>query len=151
MAISDGVLADVVTVDAAFDAPGMIYAHPRYKHTPVFRRPETDGDRAAVPASDAVSYLTNALDRWNYPPNNGYRALRRLAATDMVRRVGKNTAERILGHHPASLTLELFYLCVDPDLDLTAILMDEEIEAGGHSAVMRRGSPQDRRLDPFLQ
>ncbi|KAK4962942.1 hypothetical protein LTR10_000569 [Elasticomyces elasticus] len=150
MAISDGVLANIVTVDDAFDAPGTIYARPRFKHTPVFRWPEIDGDRAAVPASDAVCYLKVALDRLNCPPNNGYRALRRLAATDLVRRVGKDTARRILGHHPASLTLELFYLCVELDLDLTAILMDEEIEAGGHSAEMRRGSPQARRLDPIV-
>ncbi|KAK5689941.1 hypothetical protein LTR17_026109 [Elasticomyces elasticus] len=53
MAISDGVLADAVTVDDALDATGTIYAHPRYKHTPVFHRPGTDGTRSAVIASDA--------------------------------------------------------------------------------------------------
>ncbi|KAH7024844.1 uncharacterized protein B0I36DRAFT_387286 [Microdochium trichocladiopsis] len=84
-------------------------------------------------ATSLTEYLQRRGKAVGFQERITFYSLRRRTATDVTRKVGPDTAKRLLNHDPDSVTLQLFYVDLEATTDLTALTLDEQVEDGGHS------------------
>ncbi|KAK4957713.1 hypothetical protein LTR10_005680 [Elasticomyces elasticus] len=111
-AISQGVLEDVETVSDAY-ARDTILASPRFAHFPVIPDPDNPGTPLSV--AKAGRHFRAFINELGFPTGTAYTAIRRQVATDLVPQI-------------------------EQDLDLTALLMGEDVPTNGHDSMMRKAS-----------
>ncbi|KAK3658180.1 hypothetical protein LTR56_002037 [Elasticomyces elasticus] len=111
-AISQGVLEDVETVSDAY-ARDTILASPRFAHFPVIPDPDNPGTPLSV--AKAGRHFRAFINELGFPTGTAHTAIRRQVATDLVPQI-------------------------EQDLDLTALLMGEDVPTNGHDSMMRKAS-----------
>ncbi|KAK7522788.1 uncharacterized protein IWZ02DRAFT_450515 [Phyllosticta citriasiana] len=138
IAIRRGLLQGISTLEELLNTNlQIIQVKPEYLNEPIFYQSTPKGTslnfNKPLRAASLTDYLRNRSHALGYPSGITFYSIRRKIASDLVRRVGLETARNMMGHAPESHTLKRSYLSLGPTLDVQAIATEAPMQAGGVS------------------
>lgn len=80
----------------------------------------------AVTVYALTEYLKRRGSKLGYPEALNFYSIRRRAADDLTRQVGRDASRAIMNHDAQSRVLEKYYLSLGDAVDLSRVALDED-------------------------
>ncbi|KAM0200381.1 hypothetical protein ACHAPI_002806 [Fusarium lateritium] len=129
IAIRRGILDGIETLDQLLSSElQYITIRQEFLNQPVFLAAGPRGltlTEKPMRATALTTYISLRGKKIGYAQDLTFYSLRRRAATDLSRKIGKDAARSLMNHDPNSRTLEKYYLSLEDTLDVSGLALDE--------------------------
>ncbi|CAJ0540123.1 Ff.00g073930.m01.CDS01 [Fusarium sp. VM40] len=129
IAIRRGILAGIQTLDQLLSSElQYITIRQEFLDKPVFLAAGPRGltlTEKSMRATALTTYISLRGKKIGYAQDLTFYSLRRRAATDLSRKIGKDAARSLMNHDPNSRILEKYYLSLEDTLDVSGLALDE--------------------------